>query len=758
MGSRKKQTVGYRYYFGLHMGLARGPVDELVQIRVGDKLAWSGSASGNTTLQINRPELFGGDDREGGIQGSLDVLMGAPAQPVHAGLAAMLGGLVPAFRGVATLFYDGLVCSGSPYPKQWAVRLRRTTAGWAGNAPWYTAKAVVNLSGSEIAAGDGRVQAIRAANPAHILYECLTNPDWGRGLPAARLDDTAFRAAADTLYAEGFGLCLRWARSDKLAAFVQEILDTIGGIIRVDRASGLVQIRLIRSDYTPAALPLFTPDTGLLAITEDDAGAAADAANEVIVTYHSPVDNADHQVRVRSLGAIQAAGGRKSAISQEYQGIPTAALALRVAQRDLVANSGTLKRFKVQLDRRAFAVQVGDVFRLADPARGINNMVVRAGRVEYADGTEGTITITALQDAFGLPATSYVTPQPGAAAGPNTAPAPVTQQRLIELPYRELVQAMDGANLALLSATGGYLGCIAARPTSMSMGYRLLTRVGASGPYTDRAEAPFAPTGTLATAMPLTAAAITVTLAGGQLLDQVAPGTAALIDDEILRVDSITPSAGLVTLARGCADTVPAAHAAGARVWFYDDFAGADPNEYTATTTVQAKALTFTSAGTLAEAAASTYSLTFAQRAARPYPPGNLKINGEPFPELAAGDVAVTWAHRNRITQADQLIDTTVGSITPEAGTSYTVRLHNTASNTLVAEYAGITGTSQSIPIATFDGVLAARITVTALRGGVECWQSPAHAFFYGPSALSLHFVAPHTPDAGDAVDLRFTT
>ncbi len=32
-------TVGFRYLFGIHMGLSRGPVDEIVEIKVGEKVA-----------------------------------------------------------------------------------------------------------------------------------------------------------------------------------------------------------------------------------------------------------------------------------------------------------------------------------------------------------------------------------------------------------------------------------------------------------------------------------------------------------------------------------------------------------------------------------------------------------------------------------------------------------------------------------------------------------------------------------------------
>ena len=75
MGSSKKVTIGYRYYLGIHMGLGRGPVNELVEIEVGGKKAWQGSVTGNTSVNIDKPNLFGGDKKEGGIRGTLQVLM-----------------------------------------------------------------------------------------------------------------------------------------------------------------------------------------------------------------------------------------------------------------------------------------------------------------------------------------------------------------------------------------------------------------------------------------------------------------------------------------------------------------------------------------------------------------------------------------------------------------------------------------------------------------------------------------------------------
>lgn len=89
-GGSTTQVVGYRYKFGIHMGVCRGPVDELVEIRAGDRTAWTGNVSANTTIPIDAPNLFGGESGEGGIQGDLYVMMGGPDQVAPALLDSML--------------------------------------------------------------------------------------------------------------------------------------------------------------------------------------------------------------------------------------------------------------------------------------------------------------------------------------------------------------------------------------------------------------------------------------------------------------------------------------------------------------------------------------------------------------------------------------------------------------------------------------------------------------------------------------------
>jgi len=197
MGGKKKKsvTVGYRYYLGLHFGICQGPIDSIERIEVSDRTAWSGNQTSSGQIYINSPNLFGGEDKEGGIQGSTDVMMGELSQGVNDYLLAKQGTPQPAYRGIFGLvFRGGLIACNNPYVKPWAVRVRRVLSGWHNNSPWYSSKASISLNG------------VICANPAHIIYECLTNPVWGMGYPISIIDNTSFTQAADTFYSEGLRL------------------------------------------------------------------------------------------------------------------------------------------------------------------------------------------------------------------------------------------------------------------------------------------------------------------------------------------------------------------------------------------------------------------------------------------------------------------------------------------------------------------------------------------------------------------------
>lgn len=351
-------------------------------------------------------------------------------------------------------------------------------------------------------------------------------------------------------------------------------------------------------------------------------------------------------------------------------------------------------------------------------------MVVRAGRIEDGTLSSGAITITALQDVFGLPANSYVPVPPSNWVPPDATPKAIATRRLMEVPYRELAGSVDPANLALIDVTSTWLVALGVRPSGLAQSYTVTSRPGTTGSFIERGNGTWCPSALLVVDLPPGVTAATLT--AGVDLDDVTVGMAALLDEEIVRVDAINLTTGAITLGRGCADTVEVQHAAGARLWFYDGNDGEEGIEYSPGVTVQARLLTNTSQGQLDPALAGTDSIALAGRQGRPYPPGQFKIAGVSYPASVTGDVVATWAHRDRLNQADQLIDATLASIGPESGTSYSLRLLRADTSAVLASQTGVSGTTATLTTTYVGNVV---IELWAVRDGMESWQRQRWTF-----------------------------
>ncbi|HDS1629990.1 TPA: hypothetical protein QEL45_004075 [Stenotrophomonas maltophilia] len=731
MGSGKKQTIGYRYYMGLYMGECLGPVDALREIRVGDRMVWDGNlqtawskvfgvnvpltvpATGpitsSRTITILAPEVFGGDKGEGGIVGTLEVRMGEPTQMPSAYLQSLVPGPWPAARGLFTTVFNGQVSAMNPYIKNWTKKVSRWRAGWK-KGLWQ----------------GGLVQIDEGMNPAHIIYQVRTE---GMGHPIEVIDEASFLAAAQVLKDEGLGLCLKWSRSVPAGEFMDMVCDHIGGMRIEDPVTGLTKLVLVRPDYDPATLAEIGPGQ-IIEMMEWQQPMLENSVNEITVVYRDIATNKDAAVTYQNLASVQAQG-RVVSSRKNYPGLWNATLAARVAAREVAAVSSLPCRVKIRVRRDAGPFERGQVRALSWPRRGVARMPVRILDVDEGTQTETAVVLTVVQDVAGMAAASYIQPSDSAWVEPDTKPKPVTVQRLQEASYRDLATTLGAPDLAALSPDAGYLTSIGVRPSSVAFGYTLQTRLG-NAAFAEAGTADFAPTGLLTTAMPAKSEPTAIALAAGVSLDAVEVGSEALIDDELVRVVSIDPVAATLTVARGCVDSVPVQHAVGTRVWFTDEYVGFDGREYLANEAPEAKLITRTSQGELNPDLATTIALTMRRRHVRPYPPGRLRINGDAYPAEAwgtGGTVVATWAHRDRLLQADQLVDSEQSSIGPEPGTTYTARWY--LQNTLVREQVGITATTDSYLPPVGSGGKTLRVEIEAVRAGFISWQRLQHTFLY---------------------------
>ncbi|HEL3241748.1 TPA: hypothetical protein UMF51_000559 [Stenotrophomonas maltophilia] len=731
MGSGKKQTVGYRYYMGIYFGECLGPVDALREIRVGDRMVWDGNVqtawtkvfginvpltvpatgpiTSSRTITILAPEVFGGDKGEGGIVGKLEVRMGEPTQMPSAYLQSLVPGPWPAARGLFTSVFNGQVSAMNPYIKNWTKKVSRWRAGWK-KGLWQ----------------GGLVQIDEGMNPAHIIYQVRTE---GMGHPIEVIDEASFLAAAQVLKDEGLGLCLKWSRSVPAGEFMDMVCDHIGGMRIENPVTGLTKLVLVRPDYDPATLAEIGPGQ-IIEMMEWQQPMLENSVNEITVVYRDIATNKDAAVTYQNLASVQAQG-RVVSSRKNYPGLWNATLAARVAAREVAAVSSLPCRVKIRVRRDAGPFERGQVRALSWPRRGVARMPVRILDVDEGTQTETAVVLTVVQDVAGMAAASYIQPSDSAWVEPDTKPKPVTVQRLQEASYRDLATTLGAPDLAALSPDAGYLTSIGVRPSSVAFGYTLQTRLG-NAAFAEAGTADFAPTGLLTTAMPAKSEPTAIALAAGVSLDAVEVGSEALIDDELVRVVSIDPVAATLTVARGCVDSVPVQHAVGTRVWFTDEYVGFDGREYLANEAPEAKLITRTSQGELNPDLATTIALTMRRRHVRPYPPGRLRINGDAYPAEAwgtGGTVVATWAHRDRLLQADQLVDSEQSSIGPEPGTTYTARWY--LQNTLVREQVGITATTDSYLPPVGSGGKTLRVEIEAVRAGFISWQRLQHTFLY---------------------------
>lgn len=853
-GKSKAQTVGYHYRPAFHVGLVGRMIDAFLEYRAADKTAWAGELTASGRIQIDAPDLFGGEKDQGGIVGPVDVMFGEPDQLPNPYLVEAFGPQTAAWRGMTTLvFAGGRFGAMNPYQQKSAYKIRKILNGWDGGA-WYPERAAipvvpgtlltsdlafpatsasqgpyagitfdegftaadtiivekppgltykaysywdrddnplaegkpwnnafwvtdehgratwywggleqgggleryatpeeaeaavagrfVGLGGSnsytfwinDIPVTDNRgglslrvyKGGLLGINPAHLLYYVRTDIEKGAE-PRASINDISLKAAADRLSDEGFGLCqvVYDPAQDTPDSMTERICRIIGGSFERSLVDGEWYLDLARGDYDLESLPVMGDDDILE--LKGQPTTLHGVTNSLSVRYFDP-ERKESVVTpaVRALGLIRAFGEIHETL--DFPEIPTAKLALRVAERELRAHMTPSQGFELVSRPRIelLALRRSQYFRLQSPKRGIADMVCIVGEKDAGTLRSGAVRWKVAQDIYGLPETTYVEVEEGVDVRPPQIPVPIEHGRAFEAPYIDLVASLPRAELEALPSDVGFLLGVAARP-GHGLDYAMAVRP--EGAEFERvATGEWCPTATAEGTLDATAVPAVVPLAEVRGLDRVPVGAAVLVGDEIMRLDAKQLDPPQVTLARACADTIPHPHAAGARLWFLGDDVAVDVTEYAGGETVDVKLLPRTGSHQLPLDDAATLQVVFKERQARPYPPANVQVGGQwPPPAIVAGDIEITLAHRDRVLQADQLVAWDAVSTGPEAGVEYVARVFDDA-DALVHESDPFSGDQVTV---NFEFTGPARLQVVSLRDGMECWQIPEGAFYY---------------------------
>lgn len=561
---------------------------------------------------------------------------------------------------------------------------------------------------------------MQTMNPAHILYYSRTQADMGRESQAS-INVASFTSAADWFYAQGFGLCTSYDSSaESVEEFEQRICRVAGCSLTRSLIDGRWHLDIANGEYVLSSLPTLTDDDILN--FEEQPTLLDGAVNSVSIKYFDPARAEEITTSPAQAPAMISDFGTNH-LTIDYLEIPSGELAARVAQRELLARITPLRGFSLTTTRRPHAWRPGTYVRLQAPKRGIADMVCILGEKSSGQLRSGAMTISLTQDVYGLPATSFVAVERGVDTL-SPPPRAIVLQRAFEAPYTEIASSLSRADLAVLPPDVGYLMCVAVDPAT-SLDFTVMTDAGAG--YVEAAIGDWCATAIVTEASSFVDTVFTL----GDIVraHEIEVGTPALWGSEIVRVDTFDPGTGAISVGRGCADTAPVKHAAGARIWFYASGAATDPTEYTDGETITVKLLTNTGTQQVSLVNAAAISATMDARAARPYLPGKLRINGDADPTALSGTIVVSGVHRDRLQQADQLIDHEMAGIGPEVGTTYTVRYF--LNEVLVHTDSGLNTLSSSY--APSGGGLM-RVEVESVRAGLNSYQMHVREFVIGLS------------------------
>lgn len=421
----QRQTTGYRYNLGLQLGLCRGPVDALLNIWVGDKLAWTGThVSGNPPIDILDYNFFGGEsqgsNQRGGLSGQVVVAFGTESQATDSYLSTKQDPAIPyhgtcyiVARNYAGSTNTGFYIGNDTSLDEWNFEVERYPNGL--NVP------------------DGKERIGNGANPMCVLYELLNSTEYGIGEPRSAIDVATLISAAITLHAENNSFRYIWDSETTIGAIVKEIERQVDGRLFFDRATGKHSFKLLRQDYSIPSIPVI--DESMIVTMEDLTTASwEETFNMVRIEYSEPFKDYQQSFALAQDGANQAIVGRTNVTTIAYPGCKSATLANALAWRDIRQESYPVSRARLVGNRKLYWLNFGDVVQIEYSGLSMRARVVA---VDYGEPNDSRISFTVLRETYHNEPGTFAPPDLTRWGDSNTIPVPfnAADQVALDAPY-----------------------------------------------------------------------------------------------------------------------------------------------------------------------------------------------------------------------------------------------------------------------------------------------------------------------------------
>jgi hypothetical protein len=578
---------GFRYFVGMQLALIRGEltsngVDGIRRAWVDDKLVRDGTGSPGTFSPVNSGDIsiskieFNGEESD--LIGTLEVVSGSATQAVNSYLTGVVAGgaaELPAYRGTAYVLWKGGEIGTSPNLQPWKFEITRIPDG-------------LSLGGSPSMAKILEDDVVHA-NPMNVLYEILTDTDWGASVSTSLIDTTSFIAAATQLHSEGNGFSMLLDNPKQIGKVIEEIERQVDGSLLLDEQTGKYEFLLAREvTDSPDVTPLV--DESNCVKLDFSRTSWEDTMNEVRVPYHDPQKEYAESFAMATDGAnFKIQGGSNLTTTMKFPGCKQGSLATKLAWRELRFVSYPLSKITVVVDRTFFALKPTEVIDVTWAPLGISNVRYRVSKIEAGEMENGLIKMDAIEDIFQTEIATFSNPITSRWVPFSSDPASILFAKFVELPTE--FKTVEGTQVAVMAVPANsfqsfYDVYIALNPG----GSPILNTVADDFSFSNRITR-FTPSGlSVGSILASSSPPATITVDGTNDIDDVIALAGSpfpvvgdvdstnlvnliLIDDEWIFFETIaegSPAGSYILsgLTRGMFGSTIAAHSDDVRVWF----------------------------------------------------------------------------------------------------------------------------------------------------------------------------------------------
>lgn len=572
-------------------------------------------------------------------------------------------------------------------------------------------------------------------NPIHKIREILTD-DTAMNKPESLINDENFTQAANRIFDEALGIS--WAIQEKTCKeAIDELLYHIEAGVRVNRQTGKYEVVLFRDDMLDLDNVMSFSKSNIKSFQPEVAN-ADDIINVLNVSYYDRISSKKSAFSVYENGNIRTT-------NQEIAEDVSFPYFMNLRNAEKVAN-WKLKQISTPTWKGSFTTGVYDarklnrydVVKLTWSDLDIVDLPVRIMKISLGDGIDNTVTLDFIEV---IPYSNIEYNRINVDPPTNMIlPPKPTVGTTFEMPYFEAVQTFGQTQTDLELSNNpniGYLMTAAKRPQNNSLNALLFVDSGSG--FEQENILNYSPTLVLDQNIGYLDTSFAVKDVDS--ISQASIGTCFIVDDEIMVYQAYDDTTKIITVKRAALDTHPQIHTADTMAFFYDAFSAFDTTQYIDGEELQAKVKTTTPSGMLLLSDAPTMDLTINGRCFRPYPPNNIKINGEYYIEktIISNDVVVTWVDRNRLQQTGgSILGWVDGTITKESGVTYSLELIDTDSGSLVHSATAINAMTYTIAKSLLHVNKIHKLKLWSVREGFDSNLKFEHSFLIEAPEVTL--------------------